>query len=144
MQEKIEYSKVPVNYLMCLNQDCPKADGCLRQRIVQSVPAEIDRWNIVSPKLLAASTGDCPYYKTAEKVRYAKGFIKMLDNLPHKQMQTVIRCLMDFFGYRMYYRARKGERLLSPGEQQNLLKIVENCGVSQPQDFDTYIEEYDW
>lgn len=144
MQEKIEYSEVPSNYMMCLNQECTKADNCLRQLAWQSLPPEIEQCNVVSPKFLAALTDDCPYYKIAQKIRYAKGFITLLENLPHKQMQTVVYRLMNIFERRMYYRVRKGERLLSPDEQQKIMDIIEHCGISQPQEFDAYIENYDW
>lgn len=144
MEEIIEYSIVPFGFLMCLNRECSKSDNCLRQLVERSVPQEIERWNIVSLKYLAALTDDCPYYKAAEKVRFAKGFIQMLENLPYKQMQLAVHRLMDFFGRRMYYRVRKGERLLSPAEQQNIQNILGSCGVSQPQKFDAYIERYEW
>ena len=42
------------------------------------------------------------------------------------------------------HRARKGERLLSPSEQQHILNILRNCGVTTTQEFDAYVEDYDW
>jgi len=68
----------------------------------------------------------------------------MLDAIPHKQMQSAISDLMGYFGRRTYYRSRKGERLLSPSEQQDVLRILKNCGVTSPLDFDLYIEDYNW
>ena len=122
----------------------PKASTCLRQITEQSVPENIQYWVIVSPKHLESIEGDCPYYRSNKKIQYAKGFIGILENLPHKQMQTVILHLMSYFGRRTYYRSRKGERLLSPSEQRHVLNILKNCGVSTPQQFDAYIEDYDW
>ena len=88
--------------------------------------------------------GGCPHYRSSTKVRYAQGFIGILENLPYKQMQTVILHLMNYLGRRTYYRARKGERLLSPSEQQHILNILRNCGVTTTQEFDAYVEDYDW
>ena len=96
------------------------------------------------PKHLASVEGDCPHYRSNRKVRYAKGFIGILENLPYKQMQTVILHLMSYLGRRTYYRSRKGERLLSPSEQQRILNILKSCGVTAPQEFDAYVEDYDW
>ena len=59
-------------------------------------------------------------------------------------MQTVILHLMNYLGRRTYYRARKGERLLSPSEKQHILNILRNCGVTTTQEFDAYVEDYDW
>ena len=67
----------------------------------------------------------------------------MLEDLPYKQMQTVISHLMSYFGRRTYYRIRKGERLLTPSEQQRILNILKNCGATHLQNFDAYVEDYD-
>ena len=81
MKEKIDFAKVPYQYAMCLNRQCPQANTCLRQLTEQSVPENIEHWVIISPKLLANIKGDCPHYRSNTKVRYAKGFIGIL--LPH-------------------------------------------------------------
>ena len=140
----IELTKVPYQYAMCLNRECSKANTCLRLLTAQSVPEKIEYWVIISPKHLAAQQGNCPYYRSNVKVRYAKGFIRMLEDLPYKQMQTVISHLMSYFGRRTYYRIRKGERLLTPSEQQRILNILKNCGATHLQNFDAYVEDYDW
>ena len=144
MKEKIDFAKVPYQYAMCLNRQCPQANTCLRQLTEQSGPENIEHWVIISPKLLANIKGDCPHYRSNTKVRYAKGFIGILDCIPHKQMQTVVAHLMGYLSRRTYYRSRKGERLLSLSEQQHVLNILKNCGVSTPQQFDAYVEDYDW
>lgn len=144
MKTEIDYSQVPYNYQICLKEECPQADTCLRQLVEQSIPAHIESWNIVSPKYLASLEVTCPYYRPSTKVRFAKGFIRILESLPYKQMQAVIARLSDYFGQRTYYRVRKGERLLSPAEQKGVLNVLKNCGVTHPQDFDAYTEEYDW
>ncbi len=73
MEEKIDFEKVPYQYAMCLNRECSKANTCLRQLTAQSAPEKIEYWVIVSPKHLAAQQGNCPYYRSNAKVRYAKG-----------------------------------------------------------------------
>lgn len=144
MEEKIDFAKVPYEYGMCVNRQCPKANTCLRQLTEQNIPETVEYWVIISPKLLATIAGNCPHYRSNIKVRYAKGFIQLLENLPHKQMQTVILHLMNYLGRRTYYRSRKGERLLSPTEQRHIQNILKNCGVITPQEFDAYVEDYDW
>lgn len=129
---------------MCLNRECAKANTCLRQLIVSTVPENIPHWTIVSPTYLATLKGTCPHYRSCTKVRFAKGFIKILDNLPNKQMRLVISHLISCFGRRTYYRIRKGERLLSPAEQKQFYNILKNCSITHPLQFDGYQEEYDW
>lgn len=144
MKEEIDLSTMPSQYLLCLNQQCPKASTCLRQLAEQSTPSDVKYWNIISPKHLSTLKGDCPYYRSCEKVRFAKGFVGILENLPHKEMQTVISRLIAHFNQRTYYRVRKGERALSPSEQRSVLRIIKNSGTTKPLDFDTYYEDYDW
>ncbi|NDV64873.1 DUF6078 family protein [Bacteroides sp. 224] len=144
MTPEINYSQAPHNYTICLKRECPQASTCLRQLMEQSVPADIYCWAIISPKYLASLEGTCPYYRSSTKVRYAKGFIKLLEALPHKQMQIAISHLIGHFSRRTYYRIRKGERLLSPTEQQKVMNILKNCGVTEPKEFDAYVYDYEW
>lgn len=144
MEERIDFSQVPQPYLICLNRECSQADTCLRQLAEQCVPADIQSWAIISPKYLATLKGACPYYRSNVKVRFAKGFLTILENLPHKQMRAVVSQLNVLFGRRTYYRVRKGERLLSPFEQQQFYNVLKNCGASSSEEFDAYFEDYDW
>lgn len=144
MKTGTNHFQVPYNYQLCLNKECPQANSCLRQLVEQSMPSDIQSWNIISPKYLATLKGTCPHYRSSTKVRLAKGFAKLLDSLPHKQMQAAIAQLLAYFGRRTYYRVRKGERLLSPSEQKVMLNILKNCGISHHKEFDAYLEEYDW
>ena len=57
MEEKIDFAKVPYQYSMCLNRQCPQAGTCLRQLTEQSVPENIEHWIIISPKYLSTVKG---------------------------------------------------------------------------------------
>lgn len=144
MKAEVNLLEVPPHYAMCLSEECLKADTCLRQLAGRSAPATLEQWTIVSPKYLAALKDECPYYQLAEKVVFAKGFIGFLGALPYKQTQAAIAHLISSFGRRLYYRMRKGERLLSPAEQQLFRDKLLQIGISQPVEFDEYIESYCW
>lgn len=144
MKEEHDFSKVPYDYPLCLNRQCPQAATCLRQLVEQELTDTTKYLVIINPKHQSALTGECPYYRSSSKVRFAKGFIKILDNLPTNQVRNIIPLLMKQFSRRTYYRIRKGERLLSPSEQKEVLSILQRCGVSGKQEFDAYVEEYEW
>ena len=120
------------------------AATCLRQIAEVSAPDDVECWTIISPKRLASLTGDCPYYRSNKKTRYAMGFINILDSLPYKQMQEVSKYLISHFGQSTYYRARKGTRPLLPTEQQFVLETLKRCKADSCQEFDAYYEDYDW
>lgn len=113
----------------------------MRKHPYSRTPKQTITFNEETPRLIE---GTCPYYRPNKKVRYAAGFVSLLESLPHKQMLSVIPGLMRHFSRRTYYRVRKGERPLSPSEQQVVLNALKRCGVKEPKDFDAYFEEYDW
>lgn len=146
MAETTEFnpSKVPTDYPICINRQCPLAATCLRQLVEQNCNDSSEYWYIISPKRLAALQGSCPYYRSSTKVKYAKGLANMLENMPHKQMRAVVAGLKQLFSERTYYRIRKGERLLFPAEQQSIYKLLQACGVKARPEFDGYTEDYEW
>ena len=98
MKEEISFTQVPFDYPLCLNEQCPKAATCLRQLAMQSMPTEKDYWKIISPKRLATVKGECPFYRSSQKARYAKGFMNMLNSLPYNKrgiaIANLIACLL--------------------------------------------------
>ncbi len=136
--------KVPTNYTLCLKSDCPKAANCLRHAAVAMMPAEVQTWHIVSPTHLAQVGGECPYYRSAEKVRYARGFVRMIRCLPVNVSETVAQRLIARFGRNAYYDMRKGKRAIAPAEQETILTVVAECGAQQEFLFDAYEEKHAW
>ena len=127
MKEEISFTQVPFDYPLCLNGQCPKAATCLRQL-----------------KRLATVKGECPFYRSSQKARYAKGFMNMLNSLPYNKRGIAIANLIAGFGQRTYYRARKGERLLLPEEQQSVLNVFRHLDAGMATEFDSYAEGYLW
>ena len=66
MKEKINASAIPDAYLLCLNQDCPKATGCLRRIAEQQISDKVRLWRVISPKYQKNQTSDCPYFRQAD------------------------------------------------------------------------------
>ena len=90
-------------------------------------------------KAIEAMAGKCKYYRSNEKVRYAKGFLCTAGALAVSVSGT-FRCrLIGSWGVRRYYQKRKGETLLSPAEQQQVVALAR-----KDEYFDGYVEEYDW
>ena len=136
--------KVPTNYTLCIKGDCPKVANCLRHAAVAMMPAEVQRWSIVSTAYLAQIEGECSMYRSAEKVRYARGFVRMMSAMTVHQAHMVKESLIATFGIAMYYRMRKGTRLITPTEQEIIYKLLEQQGVTNRTAFDGYTEDYLW
>jgi hypothetical protein len=136
--------KVPTNYTLCIKGDCPKAANCLRHVAVAMMPSEVLRWSIVSPAYLAQMEGECPMYRSAGKVRYARGFVRMMSAMTVHQAHAVKDSIIAAFGIAMYYRIRKGTRLITPTEQETIYNLLEQQGITERPAFDAYTEDYLW
>ena len=135
---------VPTNYILCLKGDCPKAAMCLRHKATLMMQADVQTWSILSPAYLAQVEGECPHYSSTEKVQYARGFVQMMSSLTVKQANAMKDGIVSKFGMNMYYRMRRGDRLITPTEQEVIYQILEQQGVANRPDFDTYVEDYLW
>lgn len=142
MKEEISFTQVPFDYPLCLNGQCPKAATCLRQLAMQSMPTEKDYWKIISPKRLATVKGMPSTAQSEGALR--QGFMNMLNSLPYNKRGIAIANLIAGFGQRTYYRARKGERLLLPEEQQSVLNVFRHLDAGMATEFDSYAEGYLW
>ena len=72
---------MPKTFRLCIKTDCPRAAECLRSVALQMLSPDEQSISIINPAYLAATEGDCPVFHSAAKVRYARGFVKMLSGL---------------------------------------------------------------
>ena len=136
--------EVLTNYTLCIKGDCPKAAMCLRYKATLMIPADVMKWSILSPAYLAKIEGECPHYRSAGKVKYARGFVRMIRTLPVNISEMVAQKLIARFGRNAYYDMRKGKRAIAPAEQEIILTVVAECGAQQEVVFDSYEEGYQW
>ena len=86
MKEEISFTQVPFDYPLMPQRAMPPrlppasasspCRACLPKRITGKSSA---------PKRLATVKGECPFYRSSQKARYAKGFMNMLNSLPYEQ-----------------------------------------------------------
>ena len=144
MNTKNNLGNIPKNYLMCTHASCTKCNSCLRYLAYESLSDLDVILKIINPKNLSLLTNDCPYFRPLEKICYAKGFIGILDSLPNKVWKSVSHKLQTIYNERDYYRLRKGEKLLTPTEQENIISLVRQHGITDIPDFDAYVYDYEW
>ena len=116
----------------------------MRHVAVAMMPAEVQRWSIVSPTYLAQMEGECPMYRSAGKVRYARGFVRMMSAMTVQQAHAFKGNIIATFGMNMYYRMRRGERLITPTEQEEIYQMLEKQDVTTRPEFDAYKKDYLW
>ena len=78
MKEPFDYSIVPYTFGLCAAEECPRATTCLRHIALEYAPAVRVFLSIMNPNRLKAMKSACDYYRSNEKVRYARGFMRTI------------------------------------------------------------------
>ena len=144
MKTETSSRPMPKTYRLCIKTDCPRAAECLRSIALAMVSPDEQCIQVINPAYLSTIEGDCPVFSSAEKVRYARGFVKMLSGLTVSQANLLRQTLEHDFGHARYFRLRSGERLIDPDTQEHIRQAMVRIGITDLPDFDAYVEEYDW
>lgn len=143
---------MPKDYIYCPAADgaCPRAPHCLRaiayrQLTATEAPTKLGPIRIVHPACVANAADGCEYYRDSTPVRFARGMTKLFDEIPHRLEADIRRRIMACFSCRSYYfQSRKGERLITPKEQQDIANVFRRAGLKAEPEFDDYVEETYW
>lgn len=143
---------MPKDYIYCPAADgaCPRAQHCLRAIAYRQLTAteasdKPGTIRIVHPACVARAADGCEYYRDSTPVRFARGMTKLFDEIPHRLEADIRRRIMACFSCRSYYfQSRKGERLITPKEQQDIANVFRRAGMKAEPEFDDYVEETYW
>ena len=135
---------MPKTYRLCVKTDCPRSAECLRSVALSMLSPDEQSIQVINPLYLASREGDCPVFQSAAKVRYARGFVKMLSGLTVAQANALRQALEHDFGHTRYFRLRGGERLIDPATQEYIRQTMTRIGITDLPDFDAYVEDYNW
>ena len=144
MDENFDYSTVPHTFMHCTYTSCVQANDCLRYQAAQHATPSRESFSIVNPAQISGNGKKCRYFLADKKVRFALGFTRMLDNIPHRKAIAIRRELYSHFGKSTYYRVRNHERLIKPSEQNFIRQLFLRKEINEEPTFDTYIEQYEW
>ena len=144
MKTTFNYDEVPFMFGHCAITSCLKRDTCLHYIAWQHAPIDKPFIPLMNVCYLEGRGNKCDQYLSNKMVRYAKGFIKTLDQLPLKVYKSCHNRMLAHLGYRNFYLTRKGERLMSPEEQAYFIKTVESYGIRLEEYFDDFVEGYEW
>lgn len=138
----LEYDKVPRFYARCFLDSCPRAAECMRYAVGQCAPEKAACGHCVFPQSLNAE-GGCPYFRPKRVSRSAWGFKSLFRDVLARDSVSLRRALMDYFGSRStYYRYNRGQQLLTPGQQQEVLAIFARFGYDPATlSFEHYVNE---
>ena len=146
MEEKVLNRKdIPMGYPLCFNNECTEKERCMHYQ-ARLLRAEDGRpyGNAIFPT--AWQDGKCKCFREKRLVRKAWGFQHLYDNVPQRDKAEARHCVRSFFsgGCGPYYRYHHGENLLSPEQQDKIMKIIAKFGSTDGIRFDHYVEEWDF
>ena len=130
MKTETSSRPMPKTYRLCVKTDCPRAAECLRNIALAMVSPDELSIQVINPVYLSTIEGDCPMFRSAEKLRYARGFVRMLSGLTVSQANVLRQTLEHDFGHTRYFRLRAGERLIDPATQEHIRQAMVQIGVT--------------
>ena len=141
ISKDFDFSKVPSWYALCTNNDCPLKADCLHYLAAQNAPEDLETAKCVMPKML--KNGECRWFDRIEIGVWAAGFTHLFDKVMKKDYTIMRKSITNYLhGARIYYEYKRGERALSPEEQQTIRNYVKSMGYDWEVEFDRYFEQY--
>lgn len=140
---ELKWKQVPDGWAICFNNDCALHEQCLRWHAAQVSPSDLTKARCVTPH--AISDGKCQLFASTQKVRYASGFSTIYKNVL-KDDYTPLRKQMTMMlsGKRYYYEYMRGERLLSPWQQQQIRELFADRGYADNVVFDDFEDVFEF
>lgn len=150
---KLNPEDIPKNYLYCFATDeqCPQCKECLRSRIAKfplklrknSKPTTFN----VDPRYIASLQGKsaCILFRSAAPKLFARGMSRLYDEAPGKLTNELRKRVQSCFSCRsFYFSSRKGDRLISPGEQQKIAAVFQQLCPNIRPVYDSFEEAFEW
>lgn len=146
MKEQEIFAKEAANgYTVCYTDGCPKKEQCLRWKVGQQMPDTTSFYHCVNPRYQNVGTERCPHFRSAEKVKMAKGMMHIFNGyMPARVKPFVQNRLIANHCRTYYYEYRNGSRLIPPAMQEEVRRLFREVGWDKEIEFDSYVEDYEW
>lgn len=120
---------MPDKWMVCMLNECPRHDTCLRFRAMNIINERHSRQNCVLPSALR--DGCCRYFVPDEEVTVAWGMKTLflyVSAADATRMRPSVKAL--FKSHSTYYRYYHGRYPISPSRQQTIRRIFERFGCN--------------
>ena len=131
---------IPNGLVFCVQDECPKAAQCMRHILYRNNTQAMPHITILNPLLTPFTQDGCPHFREYQIARYARGFRKIYNALPVQYAKKFWLRVPGITSESMYYRMKRGDKLISPDLQQQILVAARHFGVPDSVDFDEYCD----
>ncbi len=141
LQETAFREKV-AHYIVCFIDSCPLREQCLRWLVGQYVETTPYAYTAVNPRHPNTGTEQCELFRKNQRVLMKKGLKHLYHEMPGYKEKRIRWLLISMWGRKKYYEVRKGDRLMTPEMQQDVIDACRHHDWQGPIVFDG--EEIDW
>lgn len=144
MEEKLDFSRLPASYKRCFLTNCPRRNECLRAKVTDHV-AKGEKWGPAVYPAALGEDGSCGFFRTGEPIVMAWGFGKLYYNTFGRDEKYLRSAIKAYLGSETsYYRVNRGEKLLTPEQQEHILHIFRKRGYTEGVEFEHYVRTYNF
>ena len=144
VEQEEAFRKKAAHYYVCLIDHCPLHDQCLRWLVGQYLEPRLPLCTIVNPRHPKAGTEQCELFRKNQRVVMKRGLMHLYREMPGYMEKQIRWQLIAKWTHKKYYEVRKGERLMTPDMQQDVINICRSNGWKGPIVFDGEETEWNW
>ena len=132
------------HYIVCFVDTCPLREECLRWIVGNHVDAELAALSSVNPRNPKHGDEHCSMYRKSQRVMMKRGLTQMYHEMPHYKETQIRNALIQLWGRRKYFEMRRGDRLITPSQQQDIVDTCRHFGWDGPIVYDAEQEDWLW
>lgn len=144
LSEEQAFRQKADSYLVCFLDHCPQRSQCLRWLVGQYVSERPYAWTAISPRHPQAATESCEMFRKNVRIVMKRGFKNLYREMPAYKERAIRQQLIHLWGRRQYFEMRKGDRLITPEQQQDIINVCKFHGYSGPIVYDGEQEDWLW
>ena len=132
------------HYLVCFIDSCPLHEQCLRWQTGQYIDPKLLVYNAINPRNPENGSDHCPMFRKKQRVMMKRGMTNLYHEMPGYMEHQIRHSLIGQWGRKNYFEMRRGDRLITPKQQQDVLDTCRYFGWQGPIVFDGEQEDWDW
>ena len=141
LQEEAFRKKVD-HYLVCFIESCPLHEQCLRWLVGQYADTMPLAYNAINPRNPVIGGEKCEMFRKNQRVKMKRGLKHLYHEMPGYMEHRIRLLRIQMWGRKKYFEIRRGDRLITPEQQEDVVDACHHHGWQGPIVFDG--EEEDW
>ena len=143
-QEEKAFREKAGHYLVCFCDGCILHQQCLRWLVGQYANPQPLAFNAINPRNPNIGGEHCEMFRKNQRVVMKRGLTSLYLDMPGRMEYLIRHLLISWWGRKKYFEARKGERLITPEMQEDVVDACRQHGWTGPIVYDGEEESWWW